>query len=196
MHRARHNHSAVLLPDGKVLIVGGGNSEEKWGSPVGLTEMYDPKEERFRAMQRQRTNRTYHSSAVLLPDARVLSAGANSGEPEETTVEYFSPPYLFRGRRPRIRSVSRDTLRWGRSFTIRTDEARRIESVVLMKPGANTHQMNFDQRSVPLRFDASRSSITAELPPPRIANPPGYYMLFILDGRGVPSVAEFVHVSR
>jgi len=196
MKRARHNHSAVLLPDGKVLIVGGGDSEEKWGSPVKLTEMYDPDKERFRAMEPQRTNRTYHSSAVLLPDGRVLSAGANTGKPEETTAEFFSPPYLFKGRRPRIRSVSRESLRWGRSLTIRTDDARSIESVVLMKPGANTHQMNFDQRSVPLHFEASRSSLTATLPPRTIANPPGYYMLFIVSARGVPSVAEFVHVSR
>jgi hypothetical protein len=196
MARARNNHSAVLLPDGTVLIVGGGDSEEKWGSPVGLTELYDPARERFRSMDRQRTNRTYHSSAVLLPDGRVLSAGANTGEPEETTVEFFSPPYLFRGKRPRIRSVSRDSLRWGGSFTVRTDEARAIESGVLMKPGANTHQMNFDQRSVPLAFDASRSALAVDLPSPRTANPPGYYMLFILNGRGVPSVAEFVHVSR
>lgn len=196
MQRARHNHSAVLLPDGTVLIVGGGDSEEKWGSPVGLTELYDPARERFRPMDRQPTNRTYHSSAVLLPDGRVVSAGANTGEPEETTAEFFSPPYLFKGKRPRIRSVSRDSMRWGRSFSVGTDEARSIESVVLMKPGANTHQMNFDQRLVPLRFDASRSGLAVQLPSPRIANPPGYYMLFILNERGVPSVAEFVHVSR
>ena len=194
MKRPRNNHSAVLLPDGTVLIVGGGSSEQKWGSPVGLTELFDPATERFRAMQAQRTNRTYHSTAVLLPDGRVASAGANTGEPEESTVEFFKPPYLFRGPRPEISEV-RSSLSWGDTFTIRSRQARSIESVVLMKPGANTHQMNFDQRCVPLRFDAGRSTIKATLPPQRIANPPGYYMLFILNGRGVPSVAEFVRVT-
>jgi hypothetical protein len=193
--RARHNHSAVLLPDGKVLIVGGGDAPAKWGSPVGLTEMFDPQTETFSPMASQTTNRTYHSSAVLLPDGRVLSAGANSGAPEQTTVEFFSPPYLFKGPRPSIASVSETELTWGQGFTINTLDAGSIRSVVLMKPGANTHQMNFDQRLVPLSFSVEVSSLSATLPSSAVANPPGYYMLFILDSVGVPSTATFLHVN-
>lgn len=195
LHQARHNHSVVLLPDGKVLVVGGGNVGAQWGSPVGLTEMFDPVTETFTAMESQSTNRTYHSTAVLLPDGRVLSTGANSGAPEQRTVEFFSPPYLFKGPRPSITAVSQTSLAWGQTFTIDTPEAAAITSVVLMKPAANTHQMNFDQRQVPLVFSSGGSSLTATLPTTEIANPPGYYMLFISDAAGVPSVATFLHVA-
>lgn len=195
LNRARQNHSVVILPDGKVLIVGGGSSGQSWGSPVGLTEMFDPGTETFTRMASQTTNRTYHSTAVLLADGRVISGGANSGAPEQSTVEIYSPPYLFRGTRPTITSVSDATLTWGASVQITTPDAANIARVVLMKPGADTHQMNFDQRRVVCPFSTGASSVTAMLPSTAQANPPGYYMLFILDTDLVPSVATVVHVA-
>jgi galactose oxidase len=195
LNRARQNHSVVILPDGKVLIVGGGSTPQSWGSPVGLTEMFDPETEVFVPLASQTTNRTYHSTAVLLPDGRVISGGANSKLPEQTTVEIYSPPYLFRGTRPAITSVSSATLSWGASVEITTPDAASIDQVVLMKPGADTHQMNFDQRRIECPFTATPSSIIATLPSTAQANPPGYYMLFILNDKLVPSVATFVHVA-
>jgi hypothetical protein len=194
LNRARQNHSVVILPDGKVLIVGGGSAPQSWGSPVGLTEMFDPETEVFEPLASQTTNRTYHSTAVLLPDGRVISGGANSKAPEQTTVEIYSPPYLFRGGRPTITSVSSANLSWGASIEITTPDAADIDQVVLMKPGADTHQMNFDQRRVTCPFTTTMSSVIATLPSTAQANPPGYYMLFILDTSLVPSVSTFVHV--
>ena len=61
----------------------------------------------------QQEDRTYHSTAVLLPDGRVFSAGddhypleikgRSSASP--TTAEIYSPPYLFKGPRPQIDSA-------------------------------------------------------------------------------------------
>jgi hypothetical protein len=195
LNKARKNHSVVILPDGTVLIVGGGSAAQSWGSPVGLTEMFDPVTEIFTPLASQTTNRTYHSTAVLLADGRVISGGANSKAPEQYTVEIYSPPYLFRGARPTITSVSDATLSWGDSVQITTPDAAGIAQVVLMKPGADTHQMNFDQRRVGCTFTTTASSVMATLPSTAQANPPGYYMLFILDTALVPSVATFVHVA-
>jgi hypothetical protein len=193
--QARNNHSLVLLPDGTVLCVGGGSVQAQWRSPVGLTEMFHPDTETWTPMASQNTNRTYHSTAILLPDGRVISGGANSGNPEERTVEFYSPPYLFRGARPTISSVSPRRLRHGESCTISTPNASRIDRMVLLKPGANTHSMNFDQRHVELSFRTGAGFLTGRIPTNRALVPPGYYMLFILNGSGVPSVARFVRIA-
>jgi hypothetical protein len=193
--RARHNHNLVLLPDGSVLCVGGGDGAGQWRSPVGLTELFDPNTETWAPMASQNTNRTYHSTAILLADGRVISGGANTGEPEETTVELYSPPYLFKGTRPTISSVNPSNLDHGDPCTISTPNAAAVDRVVLLKPGANTHSTNFDQRHVELSFTTGSGQVTATIPTNRALVPPGYYMVFILNGSGVPSIARFVHVS-
>jgi hypothetical protein len=195
LNRARQNHSVVILPDGKVLIVGGGSTNQPFGSPVGVTEMFDPATETFTPLASQTTNRTYHSTAVLLPDGRVISAGSNSGTVGQAAVDIYSPPYLFAGARPTITSVSNATLSWGASVEISTPDAASIAQVVLMKPGADTHQMNFDQRRLVCPFTTTASSVVATLPSATQANPPGYYMLIILNSQLVPSVATFVHAA-
>jgi hypothetical protein len=187
----RHNHSLVLLPDGTVLCVGGGNVPEQWKGPVGLSELFDPATETWTPMASQTTNRTYHSSAILLRDGRVISGGSN----RQTTVEFYRPPYLFRGARPTISSVNPSNLGYGSTFTISTPNAAGVYRVVLLKPGANTHSFNFDQRHVELTFSTGAGQVTATIPTNPSLVPPGYYMLFILNGSGVPSVARFVHVS-
>lgn len=195
MSRARHNHSVVTLPDGTILVVGGGDAPQKWSAPVGLTELFDPVTETFRPMAVQPTNRTYHSTAVLLPDGRIASAGSNSKNPEQNTIEIYSPPYLFNGARPTISSLGSSTASWGGTLSISTPGAASIGNVVLMKPGANTHQQNFDQRRLVLPFTVGSNSVVAHLPSTAEANPPGYYMLFLLNTAGVPSVAPFVRIS-
>jgi hypothetical protein len=192
---ARHNHNLVLLPDGTVLCVGGGNAAGQWRSPVGLTELFEPNTETWAPVASQNTNRTYHSTAILLADGRVISGGANSREPEQTTVEFYSPPYLFKGTRPTISSVNPSNLDHGDLCTISTPNAAGVDRVVLVKPGANTHSTNFDQRHVELSFTTGSGQVTATIPTNRALVPPGYYMVFILNGSGVPSIARFVHVS-
>jgi hypothetical protein len=185
-------HNTVLLADGTVLVVGGGASG-KFTGPVLTPELYNPVTATWTAMADQTAPRMYHSTAVLLPDGRVLSAGQSSG-PLQKTGEVFSPPYLFAGARPSITSAPQ-SVGYNQQFTITTPDFASIGRVALVKAGSVTHSNDFDQRYVDLTYQSNGSSgLTATSPPDSNHAPPGWYMLFILSS-GVPSVASWVQVG-
>jgi hypothetical protein len=192
LHHGRANLNLVLLADGTALAVGGGRTD-LYGVGVKPAEVYDPARGKWKLMASQQVQRTYHSTALLLPDGRVLSAGTDLGLRSET-VELYSPPYLFRGARPAIASAP-DALTYGQAFTIETSQAGAISRVALVRPGATTHAANFDQRYVDLAFSPGSGTLTATAPGTASQAPPGYYMLFVLNDAGVPSVATFVHLA-
>lgn len=195
--QGRRNNDTVILPDGKLLTLGGNNSVENYTNPQFEAQMYDPATNTWSAMATQVEPRAYHSTALLLPDGRVVSAG-DDGAPigsaryTNDAVEIFSPPYLFRGPRPTI-GAAPATLNWGQSFTITTPDI--ISKAVLIAPGATTHGNNMHQRYVPLAITPVTGGVTATAPPSANVAPPGYYMLFVLNDLGAPSVAKWVRVS-
>jgi hypothetical protein len=191
LNHARVHANGVVLPDGTVLAVGGGQSSTRTG-PQRIAELYDPATGRWTDMAAQVASRMYHSTALLLPDARVFSGGQQGTHAR--TVELFSPPYLFRGPRPVISSAGTTVARGG-SLSVSSAQAASIRRVALVKPGAVTHQVNTDQRHLLLTFTTSGSTLTARLPSNTMLTPPGYYMVFILDTLGVPSVASWVRVT-
>lgn len=70
----RSNHSATLLQNGKVLIVGGSQGQQPTNA-----EIYDPTTGQFTATGSPLLNRSYHS-ATLLPDGRVLVVGGRHSD--------------------------------------------------------------------------------------------------------------------
>jgi hypothetical protein len=182
----------VTLPDGQVLIVGGG-AQYKYTNPVKIPELYNPVSGTWTPMAPQQAGRMYHSTAVLLPDGRVLSAGQDSG-PLATYGEIFSPPYLFRGARPSI-TASPASIGYRQALNISTPDAGTISRVTVIKAGAATHEINSDQRSIPLTFAAAGGTITAQSPANANVAPPGYYLLFIVNINGVPSVAPWLRIG-
>jgi hypothetical protein len=185
--------NTVILPDGTLLEVGGGSSGS-YGDPVFTAELYNPATATWTEMAAQTAPRMYHSTALLLPDGRVLSAGESHGS-YQNTGEIFSPPYLFAGARPTITSAPA-SLGYNQQFTISAPSAASIASVALVKAGAVTHSINFDQRYIGLTYQASGASqLTATSPPDSNHAPPGWYMLFIVNSPGVPSVASWVQVT-
>ena len=184
--------NAVLLADGTVLVVGGG-ATSYYGGPVLTAEIYNPATGTWTKMAAQTAPRMYHSTALLLPDGRVLSAGQSSGK-YENTGEIFSPPYLFKGARPVI-SAAPGTLGYGQAFTVTTPQAASISRVALVKAGAATHSSNFDQRYVDCTFTTKSGTLSVISPPDANHAPPGWYMLFLVNSTGVPSVASWVRVS-
>jgi hypothetical protein len=191
MSYPRKNLTAVLLPDGSVLAVGG-NQQGNYDLPVLAPELFDPSSETWTTLASHSAPRAYHSTAVLLPDARVLVAGQTSGT-QQFTAEVLSPPYLFQGPRPAIQLAPTEVA-YQQPFPVTTADAARISSVVLIRPTAVTHDVNFDQRSLSLPFAASGDSLSVQAPPAADA-PPGWYMLFLVDDAGIPSVASWVHLT-
>jgi Domain of unknown function (DUF1929)/Kelch motif len=192
MHHPREWANTVLLPDGTVLVVGGGRKDD-YGEPVFSAEIYHPAAGTWTEMAAQRAPRMYHSTAVLLPDGRVLSAGQSYGSLKQTG-EIFSPPYLFKGAQPAISSAPA-TLGYGHAFTIGSPDADDIKRVALVKAAAVTHSNNFDQRHVDCAFSAAGGRLHATAPPNGNHAPPGWYMLFLVNTAGVPSVAHWVRVG-
>lgn len=193
MHFARRQHNAVVLPDGKVLIVGGssGSGFDNSTAKVLASEMWDPATGQFTVMASIAKYRGYHSTALLLPDGRVLSAGGNGGGPN---AQIYSPPYLFKGARPAISSAAAGAA-YGQTVFIGTANATSITKVSLIRLGSTTHTFDESARYMRLNFTQAAGGLNVTMPANGNLAPPGYYMLFILNGSGVPSVARIMHVG-
>ena len=181
-----------MLADGSVLAVGGGLTPN-FSNPVRTPELFNPDTRTWKDMAPQVAPRMYHSTTLLLPDGRVLSAGHDKGS-YGTTVEIYSPPYLFKGARPTISSAP-SSLGYGAGFSVGTPNAAGIDTVALVRPGSVTHGVDFDQRYVPMSFNASGGSLSVTAPPNGNTAPPGWYMLFLVSAAGIPSVASWVHLT-
>jgi hypothetical protein len=198
MANGRAFHGLTLLPDGTVLVTGGSQNVSDITSTPGVlpAELWSPATQSWRTVAAMQTPRLYHSIALLLPDARVLVGGGGrlGSLVDRLNAEIYSPPYLFKGARPTI-TTAPATAAYGSSFAVATPNATEITKVSLIRVGSMTHAQNPDQRILDLPFTASASSLTVQAPANANLAPPGYYMLFILNGTGVPSVAKFVRIQ-
>ena len=193
MHFPRRQHNAVILPDGKVFIVGGSSASgfDTSSSPVLPTEMWDPATGQFTVMASIAVYRGYHSTALLLADGRVLSAGGNVGGPN---AQLFSPPYLFAGTRPSIASAP-VSAGYGQTVFIGTPDVASISKVTLLREASVTHTNSMSQGFQSLSFTKTSTGLNVTMPANANLATPGYYMLFILNGSGVPSVASIIQIS-
>ena len=195
----RFNANTVLLPDRSMVTIGGDDMKDPL-APERAVELYDPETRSWRTGPSQVETRAYHSTALLLPDARVLSTGddwtiseesPDEGMPDETG-EIYSPPYLFKGPRPAISWAPR-AVRWDVPFGVGAKGD--IDDAVLVAPAAVTHANDMSQRLVPLEIVAEhQGGVTVQSPPSASVAPPSYYMLFLLSD-GVPSVAKWVRLD-
>jgi hypothetical protein len=193
MNHARRRHNLTLLADGSVMAIGGTARDDDPSRAIYEGEIWDPSTETWTLTAAMTNDRMYHSTALLLPDGRVLvSGGEYAGR---LNAQMFSPPYLFKGARPAITS-SPGSAAYGTGFTIGfTSGASSITSVALIRPGAVTHAFDHNQRYVPLAFSESGGIITATAPDNANIAPPGFYMLVIKNDQGVPSVATWLRVG-
>jgi len=214
IHR-RRQHNLTILPDGSVLATGGNSSGANLldiNNNVYQAELWNPVTQTWRALSSSEKIRQYHSTAILLPDARVFTGGGGicdvcyANDYLEKNLEIYTPPYLFDqdgsgnlAARPSIAAVPTSVV-YDQSFSIATPDAPDISQVVMMRVSSVTHAIDFEQRRVPLVFNIAGDSaigtgLTVKAPPNSNIAPPGYYMLFLIDSSGVPSVAEMVRVE-
>ena len=201
MSQSRIQMNATILPNGKVLAVGGSLNDEDAQTASLNADIYDPGTNSFSPGAPNMFPRLYHSVSLLLSDGRVLLAGGNPVRGSyETSMEIYSPAYLFKANgsaavRPTITDVPLGPIGYNNSFEVHTPDAGNIASVALLRPGAPTHAFDMDQRMVWLSYTSAAGVLNVTSPPNGNVAPPGYYMLFILNAAGVPSVARFVHLS-
>ncbi|KAI1734497.1 hypothetical protein F4680DRAFT_340707 [Xylaria scruposa] len=204
MANARAFANGVVLPDGTVLIIGGQSYAIPFTdtTPVFPAELFDPKTNTWRTLASIAVPRTYHSIALLLPDATVVAGGGGlcgtGCAQNHFDLQVFSPPYLFnsdgtRAARPAITLVSATQVRPGASITVTT--AQSVASFSLIRYGSATHTVNTDQRRVPLSVTSVAGlAHVVSLPTDPGVLVPGYWMLFAINSAGVPSVATTIKI--
>ena len=106
-------------------------------------------------------------------------------------LEVYKPPYLFKGARPAITSAP-STVTWGSTFQVSSTPG--VTSAVLIAPAAQTHSVDMNQRSIDLPVTTTPTGVQLTAPNQNVT-PPGYYMLFLLNAQGVPSIASWVHIG-
>jgi galactose oxidase len=205
MHSERVFHTSVVLPDGKVFIAGG----QEFGVAFNeenvkfVPELYDPATNTFQKLQQNNIVRVYHTISILLPDARVLNAGGGlcgNCTANHYDGQIFTPPYLLTASgqakpRPKILSGLGPKATVGDTLKFKT--STRIASASLVRLGTNTHTVNTDQRRIPLKLYKFpfRSIYSVTLPKDSGILIPGYWMLFVMDAEGVPSVAKIMMIG-
>jgi hypothetical protein len=200
MNSPRYTQTLTVLPDGKVLAVGGSTimDDTDPSKAVFSSEEWDPATGAWTTLASMQVRRMYHHTAVLVPDGRVLVAGGGHdtslASPGEYSGQFYSPPYLFNGPRPTITSAPASAV-YGATMTVQTPDAAAISSVALVSLGADTHTLDMNQHFVPLTYTKGAGSLNVSVPSSPSVAPPGYYMLFVLNGAGVPSVASMVQIT-
>ena len=190
--------NATVLANGEVLVTGGASRHQQMKYATKHAEIWNPATGKWRKGPSAKKARLYHSSAMLLPDGTVLTAGGGPPGPvTNLNAEIYYPSYLFErngsGRpadRPEIAGV--DDLAYGGSFGVELADPIDVSKVALVRAGSVTHSWDMDQRFQRLDFQQSGSSLTVRSPRNANVAPPGRYLLFVFDKAGVPSVAEIV----
>jgi hypothetical protein len=205
---SRVDHNLVMLPTGEVLAAGGIENSVDITTAVRTPQIWNPVTDMWSDPARLAADpsaRDYHSSAILLPDGRILSAGGDRKlSPEDrnrNTATIYWPPYLFDENgalapRPQINSIDPQFI-YGSIIPVSTPDATSIQSVCLIRPGSTTHGVDEEQRFVPLSFSVNSGGdgLDVTVPPDGNLAPPGYYLFFAVNADSVPSVAQWVKVS-
>src|SRR4051794_34336694 len=223
LNQPRWYSTGVLLPTGDVMAFSGADRDEVATPgteiPVKQAELFDHETGTWQPMATANRPRTYHNTAVLLPDASVLvgghatittlylnnttlPGGITAPNGRDPSFERYKPPYLSGcGPQPVIEKADSDVGYGGRASVDVDVPASRVESVVLVRNPSLTHLVDGDQRNVELPVVArSGHRVTVATPPDGNVAPPGPYMMFVnvkgSCGKLVPSHAAQTFVGR
>lgn len=194
----------VNLPTGEVLALGGSSEDNQLVNLAYHGEIWSPISRTWRTVASEMRPRLYHSTATLLADGRVLSAGGGSPGPLlNINAQTYSPPYLFAAAgpgtlasRPILTNAPANvSVGVGGSFSVQTPQPTTISRVTLNRLGSSTHAVDFDTRFIPLTITTrSATSVTVKAPANKAEAPPGRYWLTVIDNNGVPSLSRVIAV--
>ncbi|MFD5147590.1 galactose oxidase-like domain-containing protein [Streptomyces sp. NPDC058401] len=210
----RTQDDTLILPDGALLTVNGAKDTRDYGFGP-----FNPKADlkfrrtelrgadgRWRLGPAQRLPRGYHSNALVLPDGRVMVTGDElqqiANDPDikdgmDGSIEIYEPSYLHRGARPVLDRVPAGEIAHDAEFSVESSTAPQVRRAVLLAPTTVTHAVNTSQRHLELRLTGVRGRTIGLRAPATAADaPPGYYMLFLLDARGVPGTAKWIKLGK
>ena len=192
--------TATVLADGRVLATGGSTV---WNEMTGVNynaEIWNPTTGQWLLGPPQAKARLYHSTAVLMPDASVLVAGGGAPGPQNNTnMEIYYPPYLYNAAggfatRPVIETAP-GTIDIGETFGIDIAGTGAISRVAMIKTASVSHSWNTEQRFIELTFQQNGGQLNIQAPTKAGDAPPGYYLLFVLNAAGTPSIAKIAKVG-
>jgi len=201
----RRHLNATTLPDGQVLVtsgVSGAGFNAVTTTAVHAAELWNPATNQWTTLASAQKDRGYHTTALLLPDGRVIAGGSGDANIPTTTTPYprqpnheiFEPPYLFKGARPTISSAPA-AVSYGETFQVNTPNLGQVAKVRFLRLGSVTHDFDQNARAMTLPFISSVGGIAVTAPANANLAPPGHYMLFILNRNGVPSAGNIVKIQ-
>jgi len=202
MKNARSMQNSVVLPNGEVLVIGGNTSGRQFSDDGSILtpEIWNPDSGEWREGASHIKPRNYHSTALLLQDARVISMGGGlcgACKTNHQDGQIFEPPYLFdelglMAARP---SIDNGPLTASAGDALTLTGSDDIVEFNMVRLAAVTHHHSTDQRLVPVQFS---KVTTGNYELSLNANPnvliPGYYWIFGLNQNGVPSVGHQIEV--
>ena len=220
LNNRRWFSSSVVLPNGQALVFNGADKDEVVlpGSemPVHQAELFDPATNSWTGLSMSGRDRTYHNSAILLPDGSILVGGhapVNQGyggtgnalpldqlgfvhNLKDPSFERFYPPYLYAGPRPAL-SASQQHATWGGTLQAEVAQgSAAIDHFVLSRLPSQTHITDADARTIILgKGTRNGRSVSLHIPSNRALVTPGFYYLFAISPKGVPSVATIVQIT-
>jgi hypothetical protein len=199
MDEATIDCNLVWLPTGRLLSVGGAKYDHDWvlnnpsiNHSVRTTQIYDPWAKTWTAaLSMPGTEfRWYHSTAVLLPDGSILSAGSNN----EYNGRIYYPAY-FDDTRPVITAAPTSTVSYNGTFQLTIQSGGpSVGKVTLVRLNATTHGYDQGQRFINCDYSQNGTTLTVTSPKNSAIAPKGWYMVFVVssDSEPVPSHARYI----
>lgn len=199
--QVRYWASGTVMADGRVFVNGGSQLKNQLTGVAYVSQIWNPATGHWTAGATAVKPRLYHSNALLLPDATVLTGGGGAPGPvKNLNAEIYYPPYLYTATgavaaRPTLSSASPTSIQPGGTLNAVVASTDVISRLTLVRTGSSTHSQNLDQRFIDLTFSQAGQNVSAVLPGDTSILVPGFYMVFAFNSAGVPSVAKIVLVS-
>ncbi len=166
----------------------------------------NPTNNKITPLADEMVGRSYHSGSILLKDGRILvfgndplfsdKANTTSGTFEQR-LEIYTPPQLYQGARPTLQGTDMQEVARDQVLSYSSDNAATITTARLIPPSSTTHVTNTEQRSVAAVVTTStEGKVSIQLPSDENLLPNGWYMLFVTNAKGTPSIAKMIHIVR